>query len=345
MIDRDELHDTVDRLYDASPDCCDRPELDPIVTDTARLRAWLDAIDTHVARRARQLERDGRSESATEVLSNRGRRSSVETRAASRRAAVSDELPAFADALANGEVSAGHLDAVARATAALSPQAKAGFSAHSGELVAAAKTMGVDEFATECRHTARDCSDDDGLSELERQRAARTISRRVDEDTGMVITRIALDPLTDERFWNVIDRTVKTTLLDPATPPGQRWDHVAVDTVVDLVTHPGTATRSGTRTGPSRSRRRPCSPTDDDRRRSTMPRATVEDPCGGGEGAVVTATAPDVVVLIDAEALLAHAQAHGVTAETAGGHPLPMSTLRRLCCEARIFPIVSGLRR
>ncbi len=170
---RSELIATVERLADSSPDCADRAGLDTIVTEAIRVRSWLDALDARIALRARVLATEGRSEPPGEVLANRGRRSGVESRAASKRAEVCERHPQFHDALANGEISAGHVDAMARASARLPPGEKSAFRDRSEDLLEAAKGMTVEEFARECQATARDCSEDDGLNEQERLRRRR----------------------------------------------------------------------------------------------------------------------------------------------------------------------------
>ena len=336
-MERSELIATVERLADSSPDAADRAGLDVIVTDANRVRSWLDALDARVALRAGVLAGEGRSEPPGEVLANRGRRSGVESRAASKRAAVCAKHPQFHDALAKGEISAGHVDAMARASSRLSPAEQAAFGDRSGDLLDAAKGMTVEEFARECQATARDCSEDDGLSEQERLRRRRTISRRKDHETGMVITRIELDPLTDERMWGAIDRATKARMLSGQMAPDEGWDHAAVDVVVDRVTRNDTTTT----TAPTGSQ----DPAPGDSTLFPVPDAPADgessaEPDPAAEAEPVSAEAPDVVVLIDWDALRGAADDAGLVSETLGGVPVPVASVRRLCCQARIIPIV-----
>ena len=48
----------------------------------------------------------------------------------------------------------------------------------------------------------------------------------------------------------------------------------------------------------------------------------------------------DVCIHVDWRALHEAAVGHGVVCETAGGTPLPVATVRRLCCDARLIPMV-----
>src|SRR5687768_7080382 len=92
---------------------CDGAGLGGVVRLAQRVRGWVDAVDVVIARRSRELAAEGRSESAAEVLSGYGRRSTRETKAASDRSEVCEAMPGFETALAGGAVSSGHVDAVA----------------------------------------------------------------------------------------------------------------------------------------------------------------------------------------------------------------------------------------
>ena len=64
---------------------CDRAGLTGVVRLAQRVRGWVDAVDVAIARRSKELAAEGRSESAAEVLTGYGRRSTRETRAVSDR--------------------------------------------------------------------------------------------------------------------------------------------------------------------------------------------------------------------------------------------------------------------
>src|SRR5262245_20521144 len=91
--------------------------------EVAKLRSFLDGVDVAIARRVRELATSPASATPADVLDNHGRRSRSEARAAEERARACDEIPGFDDALATGAVSAGHVDAIARATKDLPPDA------------------------------------------------------------------------------------------------------------------------------------------------------------------------------------------------------------------------------
>ena len=81
---------------------CDRAGLGVVVKLAQRVRGWVDAVDVAIARRSRELAAEGRSESAAEVLTGYGRRSTRETKAASDRSEVCEQMPGFEAAMATG---------------------------------------------------------------------------------------------------------------------------------------------------------------------------------------------------------------------------------------------------
>src|SRR5687767_4381544 len=71
---RDALVDAVDKLAACDFAACDRHGLGGLVRLSLRLRGWLDAVDARIAARAAHLAADGRSDDATTVLADGGRR-------------------------------------------------------------------------------------------------------------------------------------------------------------------------------------------------------------------------------------------------------------------------------
>jgi hypothetical protein len=97
------------------------------------------------------------------------------------------------------------------APATVSMAAEAVFDAAVDALVDDAKVLAVEVFARRCATAARRAAADVGVARQERLRRQRCISRWVDADTGMCITRIALDPLTDAEMWTAINAAVRAT--------------------------------------------------------------------------------------------------------------------------------------
>ena len=112
----------VTELSREDPASADRVVLAGIVERSERVRSWLDALDARVARRADELAACGVCEPAPTMLRGGGRRSARDAAAVARRGEVCDVLPAVGAALADGDLAAGHADAVARAANHLSSQ-------------------------------------------------------------------------------------------------------------------------------------------------------------------------------------------------------------------------------
>jgi hypothetical protein len=81
---------------------CDRTGLGVAVKLAQRVRGWVDAVDVAIAHRSKELAAEGRSESAAEVLTGYGWRSTRETKAVSDRSEVCEQMPGFEAALATG---------------------------------------------------------------------------------------------------------------------------------------------------------------------------------------------------------------------------------------------------
>ena len=239
-------------VRDTDPDSLDAAGLAEYTANVARLKAWCEARQVRASRRQRALAAEGRATAPRDTLSRHGRQSGKEAAAANDREIVCSTMPGFESALADGSVSAGHVDAVAAATRNLDDEAKAEFVAEAESLLGDATRQGVDAFARNCRDLARGIrnrrnarSDAD---ELERQRAASRVSRWIDRETGMHKTLIEMDPESDRRFWSAVQR--QRNLIRARTTNRQvSWDRLTVDAVVEAVAEG--ASTAGARAVPS----------------------------------------------------------------------------------------------
>jgi hypothetical protein len=239
-------------IRDTDPDTLDASELAEYTANVARLKAWCDARQVRASRRQRALASEGRAADPRDTLSRHGRQSGKDAAAADEREVVCTSMPGFEDALADGSVSAGHVDAVAAATRNLDDEARAEFVAEAESLLGDATKQGVDTFARHCRDLARGIRNrrnaQSEADELERQRAASKVSRWIDRETGMHKTLIEMDPESDRRFWSAVQR--QRNLIRARTTNRQvSWDRLTVDAVVDAVA--GRANAAGGRPVPS----------------------------------------------------------------------------------------------
>jgi len=284
------------RLLAADPSSCDREGLAGLVAQSQRVRGWLDAFDARIAIRAADLAAQGSCESAGSVLAGRGRRSQRDAERAAARAGVCEDLPTVGDALSEGSISAGHVDAIVAAAAQLGDDAGATSQLADLEesLLDAARVMPVETFERECQNLARILAGDDGTSRHERHRKARRVRRWVDRQTGMAKTLIELDAETDAVMWTAINAAIAAARAS-VQHDGLTFDQLQVDALVALIT--------GARSADHR--------------------------------------VPEISVLIDIETLLRGVHDRSVC-ETSDGAHLPVETIRRMCCDGDIVPVVLG---
>ena len=238
-------------------------------------------------------------------------------------------MPSFEAALVAGEISSGHIDAVVRVLARLSGPVRDEFVEHEASLLVAARRERMAMFESTVRDLARQLvaryrsrSEADAL---EQQRTASRIRRWRDQLTGMCHTHVELDPVRDADLKSALDAHLRRLRKDANA--GVPWNELEVDAFVRAVTagvtRP-TTTATGTATaGPAAA----------DNHTGT----------GGAVEAVDDVPAhlrvPQVVVLADLDTLRDGLHHHGIC-ETAAGIPLPVDTVRQMCCDAEIVPVV-----
>jgi hypothetical protein len=276
--------------WDAPVESMARTDLDTLVTRLRVVRSWCDAVEVRVARRARELDA-----ALDDVVGRAGRQAAPQVRRVEAREQVCGLVPALEAALAAGDATAGHVDAVAAAVRDLDDAGRSRFASYEASLVRAAREQAVDAFARSTRELARQIvaeqlGDRAALEKLEAQRKQSRVRRWVDTDTGMHHTHVVLDPERDEKWWTAV-RAQLGRLRQRDGNRGTPFRQLEVDAIV---------TAAGT-----------------------------------GE------QIPEIAVHIDWRSLLTGAHAHGLC-ETADGVPMPITTVRRLCCDAHVLPVVLG---
>ena len=201
MLARDVI-DLVREVLATDPTTCDDAELTSLAAGVQRLRCWLDAVDAAVVSRS------------AELASAAGRRSSREADVIAERAAVCAAMPEVHSALAAGTLSAGHADAIARASNRLDDVERVELAALAPSLVDQAATTSVDVFARKVRDLARRISRDEGLRHHEKLRSQRMVKRWMDRE-GMCHTQISLDPEADARLSAAFDAAVAAEKAKP----------------------------------------------------------------------------------------------------------------------------------
>lgn len=296
-----ELQRLVATLHDADLVACSQRDLSGLASSSLRLQSWLASIDARIA-----AEADARCATGTGVtdgsrtLAGDGRRSTRDAATAAERGRACTLLPELGAALADGTVSAAHVDGLAAATRHLDDTARSRFGAHADELAAAARSKTPEEFGRQCRDVAARAQSDGGVGRQERLRKARTICRWTDPD-GMCHTKLSLDPLADARIWSVFSGAFGSARASNQQGDDRTFEQLRADTVVELIT-----------------------------------RTAIDGNAGGRDLGTVGA---EVVVLIDVDTLRGPAADDARVAETADGQGLPAETIRRLACDNGLLPV------
>ncbi len=186
------------------------------------------------------------------------------------------------------------------------------FTAAAPDLLDAAVGSTVDTFSRQCRDLARHLAatragSDADADELDRQRANVTVKRWVDKVTGMCHTHLELDVLRDAAVWSSINAHI-ARLRNADGNARTPWNQLQADAVVAAIRTPG-------------------------------PTTDVAD--ADADDALHFARIPEILLLVDLRTLVDGLHEHGIC-ETEDGIALPVSTVRRLCCDAEIVPTVLG---
>jgi hypothetical protein len=266
-----------------------------------------------------------------------------------KRVLVIEEAPAVGEALAAGDLSAGHVDAISRAMK-IAGDSRDAFLGLLPDLVESASVMSVPEFTVEVTKAAKGVVTDGGLSTFEDQRRS-TYLKIWNDATGMVNVRGMFDPEIGailqsrvnsqvETMFHSGDRDIPVVHHTHVDANDFRRAHALVALVADDhddCTRPagrGSAARgdSAGRDGMAASRGASRTATSRTATSRTATSRSAPSRTGGS-------CRSDVVVHIDLETLTNGLSASS-THRTSFGADLPVETIRRIACDANIIPLV-----
>ncbi len=318
-----------------------------------RVRAALDALEARLLTVA--ADRTFDPAAGLEMLRAGGGCSQREARRKLRRAEALDEMPKVADALAEGDITAEHADALAQAARSTSSEAVDGDAA----LLEKAKSLPADLAAREVTDwTSRRQTIEDREAKFRRQRQIRS-HRTWNDSEGMVNFRTRLDPVTGAQARAVInDIANRLHRADGGrdAKPGQTptWDQRNADALAAaLGINPTPALGPGTDPHPS------AEPPDGGpgreaggpgrgvaRRPASAPTAPVTGPAGrnnpqphvtgpAGRDRPGPSLRNQILVIAHTDAITGADP--DARCEIPGTGPIPRSELERLACEAELF--------
>jgi len=301
----------VNALTSCDISMCSTAELRDRLSDIRNLRSWLDFLQSQVV--ASLSDRDSVMPEV-ELIRESGL-STSDVRKVMARTETIGSVPVFGEALAEGNVTSAHVDALSNGLKILGEQSER-LVERAPELLATAQTMTADEFTKFVRRTAQTLADDGGVSRFEKQRRQTFLRHWIDAD-GMTNLFGKFDP---ERG------SVVAALLDAGVEAMFHSGDGEVPIDCDSSIEPN------------------------DHRRALALVAMLQGRPDGLTGIALGGSSCDrparaeIVVHIDYELLAGAVGETGLgdarTCRTLNGSELTVETIRRLACEAEIIPLV-----
>jgi hypothetical protein len=176
-----------------------------------RLSAWCEAQRVAVVH---ELDRSGQGR----AVDDSAVRSPHEVEALRRRAAAAHAAPEFAAAMADGQVSAGHLDQLAYTLRRLDGDQRSRLLADLPRLLALAREAHPAAFGRILRREERRLGRAPSTSTLEEQQRAVRLHRRTDRETGMRVYTLSLDPVAALALEQRLDAATEALFHDERPP-------------------------------------------------------------------------------------------------------------------------------
>jgi Domain of unknown function (DUF222) len=205
----------------ADVECCRQ-----VLHDLTRVIAWAEAGKIETAQRLAQLAVESPAILPEDVVAKATRVSLGHGMQPFKRAAAIESMPSFGTALADGDVSAAHVDVVAGVLGKLEGVERERFEEREGFLAGVAQRTTPGEFARTVRTEMLRCQRGDGLDVLQRQKKATFLKTWVDLTSGMWCLRGEFDPETGARISGRLTRTIEKLFHDavPDTAPADPVD-------------------------------------------------------------------------------------------------------------------------
>ena len=291
---------------------CSVAELRAGLNDIRSLRAWLDSLQSRLVATMSELN----SVMPEVELIRESGLSTSDVRKVMARTETIGSVPVFGEALAIGNVTSAHIDALSSGLKILGEQSDK-LIERAPELLVTAQTMTADEFTKFVRRTAQTLTDDGGVGRFEKQRRQTFLRHWVDAD-GMTNLFGKFDPERGSIVSALLDAGVEAMFHS-----GDREVPVECDASIEPNDH---------------------------RRALALVALLQSRPDSDSSGGALRSSLCDrparaeIVVHIDYELLAGAVSETGLgderTCRTLNGSELSVETIRRLACEAEIIPLV-----
>ena len=198
----------------------DRAALEGGLRSIAVVRSWLAASEADLAARVAGL-----ASFPEQAIAEAGRGSQGDAGRVLERSGTLGSVPALADALDDGSVTAGHIDAVTKVAKGLDGAARDALLERAGRLVGIAKHGTVTDFRKRLEREAELVRADDGSERFERQKKAARLRRWTDAE-GMWCLSGRFDPLTGVRLNARLQAEIEAAFAE-SVPDGCPTDPLA----------------------------------------------------------------------------------------------------------------------
>ena len=305
-------------------------DLHDAVAGVKRVRSALDALEARLLTAA--ADRTFDPAAGLEMMRSAGGCSQREARRRLRRAETLDQMPEVAGALASGDITAEHADALAQAARTTSAEAVNDDAA----LLEKTKALPADLAAREVADwTHRRQTEEAREAKLRRQRQMRS-HRTWSDAEGMVNFRTRLDPVTGAQARAVIDDIANRLYQadggrDAKGDQIRTWEQRNADAfaaALGVIPNPDTSTGIGSIGNTGTLGTDPAGQDD--------PQQPVTGPAGRSKptlslrNQILVVTHTDAITGADPDA----------RCEIPGTGPIPRSELERLACQAELFGIL-----
>ncbi len=222
----------------------DRGALEGGLRSVAVVRAWLASAEADLAGRLA-----GVASFPEKAIAEAGRGSQGDAGRVLERSGTLGAVPALAEALDDGSVTAGHVDVVTKVANRLEGPARATLLERAGGLVGLARHGTVSEFRKRLEREVKSLQADDGTARFERQKRAARLRRWIDGD-GMWCLQGRFDPLTGVRLDARLTAEIEAAFAEsvPAgcpTDPVDRQQFLAACALARIIDGDGAAQHSG----------------------------------------------------------------------------------------------------
>jgi hypothetical protein len=183
-------------------------EIEAALVATREVRAWADSQEAALISQLTSV-----TSTPEPIIAAAGKTSLNRAGKARERAQTLDATPFLADALANGAITADHVDAITRGSKQLDDEQRRQLFVRVDDLTAVAAEATIDEFADRIRVEVKKLQSGDGMDRLERQLSNVRVNSWTDAE-GMWNIRGRFDPLTGVKLSERLRNTVNSLFAE-----------------------------------------------------------------------------------------------------------------------------------